>query len=150
MADLPQLERKNDRPLEKLTISQIRFLQEYIKTGNASEAWFKTHKTKNNYYAGMAAYRFMKSHPEAKQAFLESHGIDDGAIARALKDGFNAKKAQIYKSQVYEFDDPYARMKAAEIANKMLHPEEQTGKPVGNQLNVQINTDGGTFKVVEN
>jgi hypothetical protein len=148
MSDLPQLSQKE--AIGKLKVSQIRFLQEYIKTGNMTQSWKKVYKSKSDYNACQAAMRFMKSHQEAKQAFLEMHGITDLAVANALKDGFNAKKSQIYKSKVYEFDDPYARMKAAELANKMLHPEEQVGKSVGNQLNVQINTEGGTFKVVEN
>lgn len=142
-------DKKKVNHLEKLTIKQIRFLQGYIQTGNISQSWMKVYKNKNAISAYNSAHKFLQRNPQARQAFLELHGIDDMAIVKALKDGLNATKTQIYKSREYTYNDPYARLKAAEIADKMLHPESSSNKSVGNQINVQINTDAGSFKVVE-
>jgi len=139
---------KTSNPLEVLTIKQIRFLQEYIRTGDMSASWKKFHKAKTLYYAYQGAYKFMKNHPDARKAFFEANGITDKAIATAVVDGLNANREQIYKGEVYKFIDPYARLKAAEISNKLLGHEENK-LSVGNQVNIQINTEDGSFKVAE-
>ena len=81
--------------------------------------------------------------------FYDMAGINDVAIAKAIKEGFNAKRQTISKGEVFEFDDPYARMKAAEMARKIKGYDKVDGQGAGNQLNVQIIAEKGEFKVTD-
>lgn len=135
---------------EKLNIRQVKFLKKYVETGNITQSWKAVYGTPTAAQAYNSARDFLKKYPDIRKAFLEMHGVDDKAVVTAIKDGLAAKRQQIYKGEVYEFDDPYARMKAAEMAGKILHPETDGGKSVGNQLNVQIIAEKGEFKVSDN
>jgi hypothetical protein len=136
-------------PLEQLSIKQIRFLQEYIKTGNMTDSWIKFNKTKNRVYAYQAAANFLKRYPDARQAFFDMHGVNDVAIAKALNDGFKAQKGIVVGKELEYVEDAATRIKTAELANKILGNETGSNSSTGNQLNVQIIADGGVFKVVE-
>ena len=135
-------------PLEGLTVLNIRFLENYARTGNISRSWMEAYGQKNQIIAYTTAYNFLKKHPGAKRAVLEAHGIDDSKIANALKDGFEATSFTVYRGKKITHPDGRTRLKAAELADRMFYGDDR-GKTVGNQLNIQINTEKGEFKISE-
>lgn len=137
-----------ENPFEHLSLKQIRFLNDYFKTGKVAENWIKHNKTSNYASAYVAGTRFLRQNKEVQAAFFERQDITMKSIADAIKDGLTADREQIYKGQVYKFKDPYARMKAAEIAGRYIAEAPQSNN-IGNQVNVQINTDKGEFRVTE-
>ncbi|HSQ33739.1 MAG TPA: hypothetical protein VLM81_02445 [Peptostreptococcaceae bacterium] len=143
-----KLAKRDENPFINMRIKDIRFLEEYMKSGNKTQAWMKTHNSKNNASAYFMANQFLKKHKDAERMLLEQHGITMARVAEAIDTGLKAESHQVSKGEVYTFVDPYARMKAAEIAHKLIS-DAPVGTNVGNQLNVQINTTDGGFKVVE-
>jgi phage terminase small subunit len=77
--------------MSKLTLKQRKWIREYLKTGNATEASRRAYKTKNNQVQGYIT----KHHPEVQKALheaFEKMNIDEGYSAEALKKIIDAGK----------------------------------------------------------
>lgn len=136
-------------PFMQLTVKQRMFIKRYFECGNAGEAWCKAFAYKDKVRGSIMASNFFRNHPEVKEWIYTQLGLDTFTVVKVLKDAFEAKKFEYADKQVFERVDHYARLTAVKLANKMLNLENVDGGKVGNQLNVQIVSDGKTIRVTD-
>jgi hypothetical protein len=135
-----------------LNTRQRLFLQSYLESGNATNAYMKAYNVAEVHRASASvlASRLVRKVKDSFTLLLEQNGLGDKAITDVLKGAFSATRQQVYHSKVYEFPDYYARMKAVELLAKLTgrgSKEELTM----NQMNIQVISDPvkGIFKIVE-
>lgn len=133
-----------------MNLKQRAFLKEYMKTGNGTRSYLKVYGDKDRQSAAERSSKMLARMREQRGSYFESKGLDDQAIAKVLSDGLKAEKQMIYKSQVYEFPDHYARLKTVETLEKITQPEKGTTNN-GSQVNIVIqnNPTKGDFSVSE-
>jgi hypothetical protein len=141
------------KDLLALNINQRRFFREYIRTGKRTDAYMKVYRTKDRINGSVNAYHLCKSHPEIMNMIYEAAGIGDDDLVRTASESLKAMR-QIPRKDgkdsqtIEEFPDPYARLKAVEVAQKLRGINHDTPT---NQVNIQIISDekAGIFKVIE-
>lgn len=127
---------------------QRKFIKRYVVCKNRVTAWMDTHHCRDRAIAAVAVSRFMREHPQIIEFFYQMAGIGDDDIIKVVRESMESNKQQIYHSKVYEFPDPYARLKAAEMAMKVRGIDKPE---IAHQTNVMIVADPvkGVYKVIE-
>lgn len=136
-------------PLKALLPRQRRFLKEFIKCKNRTEAWMKVYRCKSRESAMVAGSRFLTQHPEIVDWLYQLSGLSDDDFTTVIREGMVANKSQFYLGKKYEEPDHYARFKAVELGLKVRGKDNPK---TGNQMNIQIINDSthGVFKIIEN
>lgn len=150
MKELTLPDEKKDL-LEGLNPRQIKFLTYYVESGNGAQSYMKAYRTTNAKFASISAYRLLKRLKEVRKALYEQAGLSEMDVVGVLKDAMKAKRQLPTKDGVQEYEDHYARMKAAELFIKFTETDEKQVS-AGNQVNVQINAnkETGAFSVEDN
>lgn len=137
-------------PLDTITPRNRKFVKEYLLCGNATKAWMKSHRTKNEATAACNASKFLKANPELKRWLYEKQGLSDGDIIETIKEARKAEKPYFDRQGTpHVYPDHWTRLKAVEIAHKFKG--DDIPAVVGGGMNVVIvaDRDKGVFKVVE-
>lgn len=127
----------------KLTFKQRRWLDEYYRTGNATEASMIAYNCKNRSVGSAIGQQNL-----TKLSFddiLDGVGLTDLKLSKKINDKLEAKRAVVIKDKVAMFDDHPAQLKAVELAFRLkgrLKGDEEVSNGV--PLNIQINV-GSSF-----
>jgi len=114
------------KPKRNLSMKQRRFIKEYIRTGNATQAASKAYNTKNDVVAqNIGSENLCK--PMIKSAVIKAQeelGITDKFLARSLKEGLKAKEIKFFADAGKVKDkrdciDYSTRAKYLEIGHKL-------------------------------
>ena len=131
------------RAWDTLKPKHLRFFVQYLKLGNATEAYMKVYRTKNRYISGCSASHIMAKHKEIKKLLYEANGLDEKAMIKVIKDALTANKFAVKRTGgIADLGpDHFIRLKAVEIRNKAIGEEDGSSGNRGNTLNVMIVKD---------
>lgn len=142
-------------PLAGLKPKDRLFIEEYIKSSNATKAYMVAHPKASYATANAEGWRVIKRFEDVMKTVYEVAGLGTDAIIKTLKDALKANRdMKIIKKDGSIIDmtgpDHYARMKSTELIHRYSGYETDTekGKPT-TQVNVQIISDEkkGIFRV---
>ena len=131
---------------DPLKPSQRLFVDEYLKTGNATEAYLKAYPAVNiRSAAASSASKLLRTAKIQKtmSQFLDDAGLTDEKLAQLLKDGTSAYRYLIRGNDVIKSPDYSSRHKyvrtALEVKDKIpvVNRMEVTGKD-GQPIKLQI------------
>ena len=77
---------------KKLTAKESKFLEEYFKSGNGTNAAMKIYNVKNKNSAGAISSQVLKRTRPLMKPFLESKNISLGRLVGVLNEGLSASK----------------------------------------------------------
>lgn len=134
---------------------QLRFLELYIKTGNATKSYQEVYNLKNEASAAVLASRLLKKTGDVTRGLYEQAGLGMDTIIQVLKDAIKAEKNMVIHKKdgskiVTAGPDHLLRLKTIELIYKFSGWEADMKKSkVENQVNVQIISDEkrGIFRV---
>jgi hypothetical protein len=103
-----------------LSLTERKWLKEYLDKGDATEAALAIYKTKNRNVAYRIGIRNLYKIPY--DLLLEQAGVTDQDLARNLKDGLKAtKKYETPEHKIQDIPDYFARHKYLETSYKLKH-----------------------------
>lgn len=147
--------------LENLKPRHLKFLVQYLKTGNTTDSYMKVYRIKNRATAGSNGSHLLAKYKHIKKLLYEANGLDEKNMIKVIKDALTANKGmkatKYYKdgSIKEEVDstgpDHFIRLKAVEIRNKSLGEDVSENQRTGNTLNIIIQKDKarGIFSMAE-
>lgn len=105
---------------EKLNIKQQQFLDEYIKCGNATKAYMKVYKLKNEDSAASAAWRLLRNVEisDLKKRQLEKAGLTHDKIFSKIHELLDATKPIACNIYIKKGSDPAEQLKDADGVTK--------------------------------
>lgn len=140
------------KALDTLPPRHLKFLVEYLKLGNGTQAYMKVYRVKNRTVAASGAWKILNKYKDIKKHLYEVNGLDEKAMIDTIKDALSAEKMIVDKLG-FEHNSPdhFIRLKAVEIRNKALGEDVSTTQRGGNTLNVIIQKDKakGLFSMAE-
>ena len=141
MKDLPVIIPENTA-LDKLSPKHLRFLVQYLKIGNATEAYLKVFRTKNRVSAGSNSWKLVNKYKDIKKILYEANGLAEKDMIAAIKGALSANKVVVDKQGNEHISADHAiRLKAVEIRNKALGEDGESTQKIGNQMNIVIVKD---------
>lgn len=120
-------ETKLEKINKRLTFKQRKFLEWYIKTGNATESAMQAYDVKDRTAAGQIGWENLKKLDIAE--FLEESGVTDKKLVDTINEGLEAKKRnRDYETGEVSYDpDHMARHKflttALELKGRTKQPQ---------------------------
>lgn len=105
-----------------------KFIEEYIKTGNATKAFITAYKLPRSKYhsATVRASKLKQNYPNLDRLYFEyTAGINAKKLSQVIKDALNAKKQVIYKG-ITEYPDHSTRLRAVEVFDRLMNKEDKT------------------------
>lgn len=107
------------------TKKEILFINEYVRTGNATQSYIKIYKLpKSKYHSATVRACNLKSKiSNIDEIYFERAGLNVRLISNVLKQALKAKKPVIYKG-IHEYPDHTTRLRAVEVYDKMVNKEE--------------------------
>jgi len=121
-------------PARKLTLKQQRFLEEYMKTGNATQSAMKVYRCKSLSSASAIGSQNLVKLNIPLEKLMDSMGVSKGRLIKKIGDKLDSTKIVTSPTEGDKVvDDNPSQLKAVEIAGKWL------GVDKGTQVNVQVN-----------
>ena len=151
---------ENKPQLESLRPKKLKFLINYLKTGDVAKSYQKVYKCSKE-SAIVQGSKLLSKYKEVRKLLYEANGLGEKAMITAIREALGAEKGytatKYYKdgSIKEEVDtrqpDHFVRLKAVEIRNKTLGVDTPEPARQGNTLNVFIVKDKnkGVFQVAE-
>lgn len=137
--DTPKKSRRTRPRRPKTTLKQTKFISEYIKSGNATEAALKAYNCSNNAVAGaIGAENLQKPNIMSKIATIcQRRGLNEDWAVKIIKKAGKAKKIVSFNGKDQQVDDHPTQLNAADRVLK-LHGHLQTGVNI-TEDNRQVN-----------
>ena len=126
----------------KTNKKEILFIENYIKTGNATQAYISAFNLPRSKYhsATVRASKLKQKYPNLDKLFYEySAGLNAKKIADVIKEAMSAKKQVIYKG-IHEFPDHNTRLRAIEVFDKLVNKDDKSNNiavMTGLQITIQ-------------
>jgi len=115
-----------------MTPKQAKFLDLYVRTGNATSSYQKAYSQDNPALAATSASLLLKKYEGVKLAVMEQHGLNLGHILQRLRESLDATYIEhAFDGEQTELPDQRLRLKAVEVATKLMGMENKQ-----QQLNV--------------
>ena len=130
-------------PAKKLTYKQRMFLEEYMRTGNATQSAMKVYRCKSLNTASSIGSQNLVLLNIPLEKLMDSMGVSKGRLIKKIGDKLESKKLVTSPTEGDKVvDDNPSQLKAVEIAGKWL------GVDKGSQVNIQVNVPilGGVTK----
>lgn len=140
---------------QKLTPKQNKFIQEYAKTLNATEAARRAYDVSTDNGARAIASENFSKLAEPISQLLEAKGLTDDLLIENLIEGSKAEDIFIHKDKVYKKPEWNARFRYNELIAKLkrLVPnskfEVQAQNADGSSITIKITEDTKTKEMVE-
>ncbi|MFA5136144.1 MAG: terminase small subunit [Patescibacteria group bacterium] len=108
-----------------LTTKELIFVNEYIVSGNATQAYIKAFNVPKSRYhsATVLASRLKQKIHNLDKLYFENAGLNARLISTVIKQAMKAKKQVIYKG-IHDYPDHTTRLKAVEVYDKLVNKEE--------------------------
>ncbi len=136
-----------------LTLKQSRFLKEYFKSGNGTQAIMKAYNVKRPDLAASMATENLIKLKDVVRTMMEVKGLSLGRIIDVVNEATEANKIHGTNDNFIEIPDHPTRLKAAEIAARWLKMETPSTliqinvKPILGGKSIQANDSNQ--KVIE-
>lgn len=126
------------------TIKEKKFVKEYIKTGNATEAAARVYDVINRESAGAIGGENLRKLTIVE--IMEQNGLTDEKITKTLNDGMDATEIDITGKEVPVWT---ARLKATELASKIKgHLKDKLDH--GGKVDIKVTVEDVTDKPKDN
>ncbi len=124
---------------DHLDSKEIVFINEYIQSGNATQAYIKAFKVPKNRYhsATVLASRLKQKIHNLDKIYFENAGLNARLISTVMKQAMKAKKQVIYKG-IHEYPDHNTRLRAVEVYDKVVNKEDKNNNNVTVMTGLQI------------
>lgn len=135
-----------------MTLKQRRWVQEYFKTGNATQAALKVYDAKDAGTAANIGSQNVRKLQAPIRTLMEAKGLSIGKLVDVVLDATEATKIIVSPTEPdREVKDHYTRLKAAQIAGKWLGMESDYGGSAKVQVNVinEIKKDREEYGFIE-
>lgn len=111
---------------EYLNTKELIFINEYIRTGNATQAYIKAFNVPKSKYhsATVLASRLKQKIHNLDKLYYENAGLNARLISTVIKQAMAAKKQVVYKG-IYDYPDHNTRLKAVEVYDKLVNKEDK-------------------------
>ena len=131
---ITRMTKKLGRPKAKdLTMKQRKWVNEYMRTGNATQSAMKVYRCKNLNTASTIGSQNLTKLNIPLSKLMDSMGLSKGKLINKINDKLESKKIHGTSDDFIEVDDNPSQLKAVEIAGKWL------GVDKGSTVNVQVN-----------
>ena len=124
---------------DHLDPKEVMFINEYVQSGNATQAYIKAFKVPKNRYhsATVLASRLKQKIHNLDKIYFENAGLNARLIATVMKQAMKAQKQVIYQG-IHEFPDHNTRLRAVEVYDKVVNKEEKNNNNLAVMTGLQI------------
>lgn len=111
---------------EYLNTKELIFINEYIRTGNATQAYIKAFNVPKSKYhsATVLASKLKQKIHNLDKLYYENAGLNARLISTVIKQAMAAKKQVVYKG-IHDYPDHSTRLKAVEVFDKLINKEDK-------------------------
>lgn len=109
---------------EYLNTKELIFINEYIRTGNATQAYIKAFDVPKSKYhsATVLASRLKQKIHNLDKLYYENAGLNARLISNVIKQAMKAEKQVIYNG-IHDYPDHTIRLKAVEVFDRLVNKE---------------------------
>lgn len=110
---------------DHLSTKELVFINEYIQTGNATQAYIIAFKVPQSKYhsATVLSSRLKKKIHDLDIIYYENAGLNARLISTVIKQAMNAQKQVIFKG-IHDYPDHNTRLRAVEVYDKLTNKSE--------------------------
>lgn len=124
---------------EYLNTKELIFINEYIRTGNATQAYIKAFNVPKSKYhsATVLASRLKQKIHNLDKLYYENAGLNARLISTVIMGAMKAKKQVIYQG-IHDYPDHTTRLRAVEVFDRLLNKEEKQKETPSVMTGLQI------------